>query len=62
MSFENRIKEERSVIGMCISGNPLDGLTRYIEKKSLGLNYVKTFLEELNNIDTAADPLMAEEI
>jgi len=61
MSFEDRIKEERSVIGMCISGNPLDGLTHYIEKKSIGLNYVKTFLEELNNIDTV-DPLMAEEI
>ncbi len=61
MSFEDRIKEERSVIGMCISGNPLDGLTRYVEKKSIGLNYVKAFLEELNNIDTV-DPLMAEEI
>ncbi len=61
MTFENRIKEERSVIGMSISGNPLDGLDRYIIKKSIGLNYVKEFLDELNSIDTE-DPLMAEEI
>jgi DNA polymerase III alpha subunit len=61
MTFENRIKEEKSVIGMSISGNPLDGLGRYIIKKSIGLNYVKEFLDELNAIDTE-DPMMAEEI
>jgi DNA polymerase III subunit alpha len=61
MTFENRIKEEKSVIGMSISGNPLDGLDRYITKKSIGLNYVKEFLDELNEIDTE-DPTMAEEI
>jgi len=61
MTFENRIKEERSVIGMSISGNPLDGLARYVSRKSIGLNYVKEFLDELNAIDTV-DPLMAEEI
>jgi|GEM_PF-6896145 len=61
MTFENRIKEEKSVIGMSISGNPLDGMGRYITKKSIGLNYVKEFLDELNSIDTE-DAMMAEEI
>lgn len=61
MSFENRIKEERSVIWMSISGNPLDGLKNYIERKSLWLEYVRAFLDELNSLQTE-DPLMADEI
>lgn len=35
LSFEEKIREERNAIGMSISGDPLDGLKRYIEKKSL---------------------------
>lgn len=46
-SFEEKIREERNVIGMSISGDPLDGLKRYIEKKSLWLSKVKEFLAEL---------------
>lgn len=61
MGFEDKIREERSVIGMSISGNPLDGLDQYIQKKSIGLNYVQELLDELNNLDTE-DPMMAEEI
>lgn len=44
LSFEEKIREERNAIGMSISGDPLDGLTRYIERKSLGLDKVKEFL------------------
>ncbi len=47
MSFEDKIREERNAIGMSISGDPLDGLKSYIEKKSLGLNKVQEFLAEL---------------
>lgn len=47
LSFEEKIREERNAIGMSISGDPLDGLKRYIEKKSLGLDKVKDFLAEL---------------
>ncbi len=61
MGFEDKIREERSVIGMSISGNPLDWLGQYIQKKSIGLNYVQELLDELNNLDTE-DPMMAEEI
>lgn len=61
MGFEEKIREERSVIGMSISGNPLDGLEQYIQKKSIGLNHVQEILDELNTLDTE-DPMMAEEI
>lgn len=47
LSFEEKIREERNAIGMSISWDPLDGLKRYIEKKSLGLDKVKEFLAEL---------------
>ena len=47
LSFEEKIREERNAIGMSISGDPLDGLKRYIEKKSLGLAKVQEFLKEL---------------
>ena len=40
LSFEEKIREERNAIGMSISGDPLDGLKRYIERKSLGLDKV----------------------
>lgn len=35
LSFEDTIREERNTIGISISGDPLDGLGIYIEKKSL---------------------------
>lgn len=44
LSFEEKIREERNAIGMSISGDPLDWLKRYIERKSLGLDKVKEFL------------------
>lgn len=47
MSFEDKIREERNAIGMSISGDPLEGLKRYIERKSLGLDKVQEFLTEL---------------
>jgi DNA polymerase III subunit alpha len=52
LSFEEKIREERNAIGMSISGDPLDGLKRYIEKKSLGLNKVQEFLKTLEEAIT----------
>jgi len=43
---------------MSISGDPLDGLKRYIEKKSLGLNKVHEFLKTLEEV--IIDEPMAE--
>ena len=37
---------------MSISGDPLDGLARYIEQKSIGLKYVEEFIKELENAGT----------
>ncbi len=61
MSFEEKIREERNAIGMSISGDPLDGLTRYIEKKSLWLSKVKEFLAllEASIID---EPVIGDEV
>lgn len=50
LSFEEKIREERNAIGMSISGDPLDGLKRYIEKKSIGLAKVKEFLKTLEEV------------
>lgn len=52
MTFEERIREERGAIGMSISGDPLDGLKRYIERKSLWLDRVKEFLKTLEEVIT----------
>ena len=46
-TFEEKIREERNAIGMSISGDPLDGLKRYIERKSIGLAKVQEFLKTL---------------
>jgi DNA polymerase III subunit alpha len=61
LSFEEKIREERNAIGMSISGDPLDGLKRYIERKSLGLDKVKEFLAELEASITE-DHVMDDEV
>jgi len=61
LSFEDKIREERNAIGMSISGDPLDGLKRYIERKSLGLDKVKEFLAELEASITE-DHVMDDEV
>ncbi len=50
LSFEEKIREERNAIGMSISGDPLDGLKRYIERKSIGLAKVQEFLKTLEEV------------
>lgn len=61
MSFEERIREERNAIGMSISGDPLDGLKRYIERKSQGLGKVQEFLALLEASITE-EPVMDDEV
>lgn len=61
LSFEEKIREERNAIGMSISGDPLDGLKRYIEKKSLGLDKVQEFLKELE-ASIVEDQVMDDEV
>lgn len=59
LSFEDKIREERNAIGMSISGDPLDGLKRYIEKKSLGLDKVKEFISILE--ESITEEVMVDE-
>ncbi len=61
LSFEDKIREERNTIGMSISWNPLDGLEKYIEKKSVGLDIVKSFLQELEEKITE-EPTITDEV
>ncbi len=61
MSFEEKIKEERNAIGMSISGDPLDGLKRYIEKKSMGMAIVKEFLAKLEE-SIVEEPVISDEV
>lgn len=60
LSFEEKIREERNAIGMSISGDPLDGLKRYIEKKSLGLDKVAKFLSLLE--ESITEEVMVEDV
>jgi DNA polymerase III subunit alpha len=61
LSFEDKIREERNAIGMSISGDPLDGLKRYIERKSLGLDKVGEFLALLEESITE-EVMVADEV
>ncbi|MGE4443775.1 MAG: DNA polymerase III subunit alpha [Candidatus Altimarinota bacterium] len=49
-SFEESIKGEKLVIGFPISGHPLDGLSRYIEKRSQNAKILKMSFEEIENV------------
>lgn len=37
LSFEERMKGEKTILGYPVSGHPLDGIEAYIEKKSKNL-------------------------
>lgn len=49
-SFEEMIVWEKQVIGFPISGHPLDGLSRYIEKRSQNAKIMKMNFDEIENL------------
>lgn len=49
-TFEEAIKWEKLVIWFPISGHPLDGLSRYIEKRSQNAKILKMNFEEIENV------------
>lgn len=49
-SFEELIKWEKLVIWFPISGHPLDGLSRYIEKRSQNAKIMKMSFEEIEKL------------
>ncbi len=48
LTFEQKLKWEREVIGFSISGHPLDGLSRYIEKRSQNHKILKMSFEQID--------------
>ncbi|MDD5212904.1 MAG: DNA polymerase III subunit alpha [Candidatus Gracilibacteria bacterium] len=47
--FEDRLKREKDVLGFRVSGHPLDGLQKYIAKRTKNDKYLKMSFEELEN-------------
>ena len=45
MSFEDRMKGEKAMIGYPVSGHPLDGMEEYIRSKSKNLGKVLDWIE-----------------
>ena len=54
MSFEEKIVHERAIIGYMVSGAPLTGLAKYVERRSIGLEHVRAGLEAMAKAVVAA--------
>ena len=48
MSFEERMKWEKAMIGYPVSGHPLDGMREFIQKKSKNIGAIYEWLEKKN--------------
>jgi DNA polymerase III subunit alpha len=51
MSFEEKLSWEKQMIGFPVSGHPLDGLKRYVEKRSINTKKLKTDFETLEKLE-----------
>jgi hypothetical protein len=47
MSYEEKILGEKQIMGYSVSGHGLDGLKKYIHKRTIGLELVKSFQEKI---------------
>jgi DNA polymerase III alpha subunit len=47
MSYEERIRGEKLIMGYSVSGHGLDGLKKYVHKRTIGLDHVKAFQEKM---------------
>lgn len=45
MTFEERMKGEKAIIGYPVSGHPLDGIGEFIKKKSKNITAVYDWIE-----------------
>ena len=43
MSYEEKIKGEKAIIGYSVSGHALDGLGRYVRAKTLGMEHIRMY-------------------
>lgn len=56
MSFEEKLFNEKEVLGFWVSGHPLDGLKRYCIRRSSNTKKLKMSIEELLEIDKKENP------
>lgn len=61
MSYEEKIKGEKDIIGYSVSGHALDGLKRYVEKRTQGKQHVLAFRRTLAERVEESDLALAHE-
>ncbi len=49
MTFEERMKGEKTMVGYPVSGHPLDGLEEFVISKSKNISKVQDWFEKLKN-------------
>jgi DNA polymerase-3 subunit alpha len=60
MTFEERMKWEKTIIGYPVSGHPLDGMDEFIRKKSKNLGAIFDWIEKKNEIWGMSDEIWDE--
>ena len=55
MTFEERMKGEKAMVGYPVSGHPLDGMEDFIVKKSKNIARVQSWLEKLHNPEAVTE-------
>ncbi|USN57889.1 MAG: hypothetical protein H6767_06070 [Candidatus Peribacteria bacterium] len=56
MVFEEKLIGEKEMLGLYVSGHPLDGLARYCQRRSSNIKKLKMSMEELLEIDKKEHP------
>lgn len=60
MTFEEKIRGEKQSIGYSVSGHGLDGLKRYVEKRTIGMEHVMEWYKQMSNRVHKEEPEMEE--
>ena len=55
MTFEERMKGEKAMVGYPVSGHPLEGIEDFIKSKSKNLGAVEAWFEKLHNANNSDD-------
>ena len=55
MTFEERMKGEKAMVGYPVSGHPLEGIEDFIKSKSKNLGAVEAWFEKLHNTNNSDD-------
>ena len=55
MTFEERMKGEKAMVGYPVSGHPLEGIEDFIKSKSKNLGAVEAWFEKMHNANNSDD-------